>query len=326
MPLSQSALRELGDQNPPSLKVSIHPPHSPHSHIHTQVTSWLHSANCGNSDWLPRLQMLQKLLQEVDLSPLTAHWNGNEAQPAPRNEFETEPDGTTEAIGTKNGMETVPKNGNGVPTAEAESPAHCDRNSPYPSSHTPSCLACAPRLRCPLITSRSFLSVMTSDPYTCPYHHRLASRFSSQVREGHTQPETASQVREGHTQPEMAPSQVNEGHTHPTTEDPLSSTDSDITYVPSSSTGSTDSMELLTPPLSIAGDSNNPTLSIAGDSNNPTLSIAGDSNNPTLSIAGKTHKVQSLLGAVLSHQISPRCHDNCKPLSQTRRFVAMVMI
>ena len=44
-----------------------------------------------------------------------------------------------------------------------------------PSLH---CLACHPRLKCPLITSRTFLPVLTSDPSTCPYHHRLATRLS----------------------------------------------------------------------------------------------------------------------------------------------------
>ena len=44
-----------------------------------------------------------------------------------------------------------------------------------PSLH---CLACRPRLKCPLITSRTFLSILTSDDSTCPYHHRLAVRLS----------------------------------------------------------------------------------------------------------------------------------------------------
>ena len=46
--------------------------------------------------------------------------------------------------------------------------------------HTPCtnyCLGCRPRLKCPLITSRTFLNVLHIDKFTCPYHQRLGSRL-----------------------------------------------------------------------------------------------------------------------------------------------------
>ena len=41
------------------------------------------------------------------------------------------------------------------------------------------CLACRPRFKCRLITSRNFLKILLVDKFTCPYHHRLRSRIGN---------------------------------------------------------------------------------------------------------------------------------------------------
>ena len=39
------------------------------------------------------------------------------------------------------------------------------------------CLGCKPRLKCPLITSRNFTTLLRMDRFTCPYHKRLVHRL-----------------------------------------------------------------------------------------------------------------------------------------------------
>ena len=80
----------------------------------------------------------------------------------------------------------------------------------HTSDHTPSlslCLGCHSRLKCPLINSRTFLSLMNSDPYTCCYHLRLAARLCERdltcltERVGHSpsSPSSLSEVSNDHT-------------------------------------------------------------------------------------------------------------------------------
>ena len=97
---------------------------------------------------------------------------------------------------------------------------------PHPPADHTHCLACRPRLKCPLVTSRTFLPILTSDPYTCPYHCRLATRLSSRSRgEGEAVVGRGSSVEGSPASP---------------------TTTSDETYRPSSS-GSTESLEHLSP-------------------------------------------------------------------------------
>ena len=51
------------------------------------------------------------------------------------------------------------------------------------------CLACRPRLKCPLLTSRNFLKVLRVDKFTCAYHRRLGGRVGrGSMTRGHVRP------------------------------------------------------------------------------------------------------------------------------------------
>ena len=63
-------------------------------------------------------------------------------------------------------------------TPHGTTPAHQPNSSPLSSVGTSHpCIACHPRLKCPLITSRNFLKILRDDKFTCAYHHRLVSRL-----------------------------------------------------------------------------------------------------------------------------------------------------
>ena len=142
------------------------------------------------------------------------------------------------------------------------------------------CMACHPRLKCPLITSRNFLKILKVDKFTCAYHRRLVSRLTHrQNMGGHKRGTSESGIQDGgrsrtlHSEEEKAPKRDNDDtvehhscrstdHHLPIMEDSLightlssslqlstsTVTDSsDVTYSPSSEQ-SADSMELYTPP------------------------------------------------------------------------------
>ncbi len=61
-----------------------------------------------------------------------------------------------------------------VPSTKA---SHSVRDSGGLNSHDTRCLACRPRLKCPLITSRNFIKLLKVDHYTCSQHRRLVNRL-----------------------------------------------------------------------------------------------------------------------------------------------------
>lgn len=84
--------------------------------------------------------------------------------------------------------------------------SHLSRDAQKPLTSSDSigcdhqCLGCKPRLKCPLITSRSFIKLLRADAFTCTYHRRLVRWIHHHRGDFHPSPTNCKQRgREGHS-------------------------------------------------------------------------------------------------------------------------------